>query len=156
SISYVGGSSRKLESLCLSLTLHVGYLRSIEDSPRTRAACVTYIRNWIHEFYPFRPDLAHQLGRLTAELGGEFAEPRLSWKYDWIVQAFGWNLGRKAQLLLPRLRNSAVEGWDRLMGEFERTVFPGGAQKPVRVLVAERSARGRRTSAEWSAQRRRP
>src|SRR5262249_41473826 len=34
SISYVGGSHRKLESLCLSMMLHVGYVRSMEDSPR--------------------------------------------------------------------------------------------------------------------------
>jgi glycosyltransferase involved in cell wall biosynthesis len=119
SISYVGGSSRKLESLLLSMTLHIECLRSMEDSPRTRAACVTYVRNWLHEFYPFRPDLAARLGASIVELGGEFVEPRLSWKYDWLVRWFGWSLGRRAQLALPRLKNSTIMAWDRLMGELE-------------------------------------
>jgi glycosyltransferase involved in cell wall biosynthesis len=128
SISYVGGSSRKLESLLLSMKLHIECLRSMEDSPRTRAACVTYINNWLHEFYPFRRDLAAQLGAIIVELGGEFVEPRLSWKYDWIVRCFGWRPGRRAQLALPRLKHSATVAWDRLMGGLETTMLGKRAQ----------------------------
>ena len=123
SVSYIGGSSKKLESLFLSMTVHIRYLRSMEDSPRTRSACLNYIQTWIHEFYPYRPDLVEKLQSIVLELGGEFEEPRLSWKYQWIVEWAGWRLGRRAQLLLPKLKGSVLIAWDRVMGQLEgRTV----------------------------------
>jgi glycosyltransferase involved in cell wall biosynthesis len=115
SVSYIGGSNKKLESLFLSMNLHIRYLRSLEDSERTRSASVTYIGNWLHEFYPYRLDLADQLKRLCAELGGRPDDPHLSWKYDWIVRLFGWKAGRRAQIAMPKLRASARIAWDRAM-----------------------------------------
>jgi glycosyltransferase involved in cell wall biosynthesis len=120
SVSYIGGSSKKLESLCRSMKLHIGYLRSLEDSDRTRAASQVYIRNWLHEFYPYRPDLAQELRKATEELGGRFEEPRLSWKYQWMVNCLGWGPARRMQLLLPKLRASLAIGWDRLMFQLEK------------------------------------
>lgn len=119
SISHIGGSNKKLESLCLSMQLHIQYLRSLEDSERTRAACVQYIRNWLHEFYPFRIDIADRLKTLAAELGGTVEDPRLSWKYDWIVRVFGWTAGRRAQMTLPRLKATAFYAWDEAMLKLE-------------------------------------
>ena len=119
SISTIAGSSKKLESLFLSMNLHIEYLRSLEDSERSRAACVQYIRNWLYEFYPFRTDLAARLMETAVQLGGRAEEPRLSWKYDWLVRCFGWNVGRQAQLMLPKLRGSVVIAWDRAMLEWE-------------------------------------
>ena len=115
SVSYVGGSSKKLESLCRSMKLHIKYLRSLEDSERVRAACLFYIGSWLHEFYPYRPDLAEELKRATEQLGGRFEEPRLSRKYQWIVDRFGWRAARRAQILLPKVRWSVAIEWDRLM-----------------------------------------
>jgi glycosyltransferase involved in cell wall biosynthesis len=115
SVSYVGGSSKKLESLCRSIKLHIKYLRSLEDSERVRAACLFYIGSWLHEFYPYRPDLAEELKRATEQLGGRFEEPRLSRKYQWIVDRFGWRAARRAQILLPKVRWSVAIEWDRLM-----------------------------------------
>jgi glycosyltransferase involved in cell wall biosynthesis len=119
SISYIAGSSRKLESMFLSMNLHMGYLRSLEDSERTRAACIYYIRTWLHEFYPYRLDLADQLKAMIVQLGGEPEEPRLSWKYDWILKLFGWGPARRAQLLGPRLRKSVTIAWDEAMFRWE-------------------------------------
>ena len=115
SVSYVGGSSKKLESLCRSMKLHIKYLRSLEDSERVRAACLSYIRWWLPEFYPYRPDLAEELKRVTEQLGGRFEEPRLSRKYQWIVNRFGWHAARRAQILLPKVRWSVAIEWDKLM-----------------------------------------
>jgi hypothetical protein len=115
SVSYVGGSSKKLESLSRSMKLHIKYLRSLEDSERVRAACLFYIGSWLHEFYPYRPDLAEELKRATEQLGGRFEEPRLSRKYQWIVDRFGWRAARRAQILLPKVRWSVAIEWDRLM-----------------------------------------
>jgi len=119
SISYIAGSNKKLESLFISMKLHIKYLKSLEDSERTHAASVFYINTWLHEFYPYRPDIAEQLKQMMAELGGKAEDPRLSWKYNWMVQMFGWSAARKAQLMLPRIKNSMIIGWDKLMQKFE-------------------------------------
>jgi glycosyltransferase involved in cell wall biosynthesis len=126
SISYIGRSNKKLESLFLSMKLHMNYLRSMEDSERTRIACVHYIREWLGEFYPYRLDIVRELERITSTLGGRFDEPRLSWKYHWIVKCFGWNLGRQAQIQLPKLKASVVISWDKAM--FQREKRQGAAR----------------------------
>jgi glycosyltransferase involved in cell wall biosynthesis len=115
SISYIGRSDKKLESLLLSMKLHMKYLRSLEESARTRAACMKYIRTWLAEFYPYRMDLVKELEQLTAELGGQFEQPCLSWKYNWIVKCFGWHPGRRVQRLVPQLKSSLVVAWDKAM-----------------------------------------
>src|SRR5437016_1474407 len=57
SLSYIGRSERKMEAQFVSMQLHIGYLRSLEDSERVRAACVTYLQNWLPNFYPERLDI---------------------------------------------------------------------------------------------------
>jgi glycosyltransferase involved in cell wall biosynthesis len=118
-VSYIAGSNKKLESLFLSMTLHMSYLRSLEDSARTRSTCVRYIASWLHEFYPYRLDIAEALKRIASELGGKLEEPRLSWKYNWIVKGCGWRIGRRAQLLLPKSKASLLIAWDRMMFQLE-------------------------------------
>lgn len=119
SISYIGRSSKKLESLFLSMKLHMGYLRSMEESERTRSACLNYIKEWLCEFYPYRLDIVRELEQITSELGGHLKEPSLSWKYHWIVKCFGWDLGRQAQLEMPKLKASLIIAWDKAMFQFE-------------------------------------
>ena len=119
SVTHICGSNKKLESLFLSMKLHIHYLRSMEDSDRTRLACVNYIRTRVPEFYPYRLDLVEKLKRIILELGGRFEEPRLSRKYDWIAKSFGWRLGWQAYHQLPKLRASLVIGWDKVMSQLE-------------------------------------
>jgi glycosyltransferase involved in cell wall biosynthesis len=118
-ISHIAGSNKKLLSLFLSMQLHIEYLRSLEDSDRTRAACVRYIRNWLPEFYPYRLDIADKLKDLARQLGGEVRDPRLSWKYNWIVSLFGWQAGRRAQITLPKWKASVKYAWDEAMLRLE-------------------------------------
>lgn len=127
SISYIAGSNKKLESLFISMKLHIQYLRSLEDSERTRAASVAYINNWLHEFYPYRIDIAQQLKEMARELGGEGNDPVLSWKYNWLVPLFGWGAARRAQLTLPRLKTGLIIAWDKAMLGFEKSPSQQGA-----------------------------
>jgi glycosyltransferase involved in cell wall biosynthesis len=120
SVTYIGGSNKKLESLFRSMNLHIQYLRSLEDSIATRAACVRYIRTWLHEFYPFREDLGARLIALAKHLGAEEVAPRLSWKYDWMVKLFGWGAARRAQITLPKLKAAARISWDKMLFEMEQ------------------------------------
>jgi glycosyltransferase involved in cell wall biosynthesis len=115
SLSYIGQSDAKREAQWRSMELHIAYLRSLEDSPRVRAACVQYMQNWLIFFYPERKDIFERAQRVAHELGGEVTVPRLSWKYSWIEALFGWNLAKRAQVLAPRTRWAAVRAWDKAM-----------------------------------------
>jgi glycosyltransferase involved in cell wall biosynthesis len=115
SLSYIGSSNRKRDAQWLSMQLHIRYLRSLDDSDRARAACVTFLQNWMVYFYPERLDLFQQAADMAKDLGGQLEIPRLSWKYSWIRAIFGLSLARRAQIILPRFRWSVVRLWDKTL-----------------------------------------
>jgi hypothetical protein len=117
--SYIGDSDKKKDAQLLSMQLHVKYLQSLEQSDRVRAACITYLQNWLLNFYPERPDVVQQLEKLAASLGGRLEVPRLRWKYAWIKPLFGWGPAKHAQLVLPELKASLKRSWDRAMYNLE-------------------------------------
>ena len=51
-LSYVGRSKAKLDAQLRSMIRTVACVQSLEDSPRARAACVTYLQNWLGFFHP--------------------------------------------------------------------------------------------------------
>jgi glycosyltransferase involved in cell wall biosynthesis len=118
-LSYIGLSSRKMEAHWTSMRLHIGYLRSLEDSDRTRMACVQYLQNWLTEFYPERLDIVREAEQLATELGGRLEPPRLSWKYEWIRRLFGWRMAKRAQVYLRQLKWAAVTLGDRGLSSLE-------------------------------------
>jgi glycosyltransferase involved in cell wall biosynthesis len=120
SLSYIGSSDRKKEAHWRSLQLHVGYIRSLEDSERVRTACVSYLQNRMAAFYPERIDIFTSAQELSRTLGGQLEAPRLSWKYSWIRALFGWRLARRAQWSLPAFRWSLVRLWDKALFRIER------------------------------------
>ncbi len=93
------------------------YLRSLEDSPRTRAASIQYLQNWLVFFYPYRPDLVEEAGQIAKDLGGKLEPPQLSWKYCWIKALFGWGLAKRAQVFFPRLRWSVIRSCDKILSK---------------------------------------
>jgi glycosyltransferase involved in cell wall biosynthesis len=125
SLSYIGNSDQKMEAQWRSMQLHVGYLRSLEDSERTRAACVRYLQNWLGNFYPQRIDIAKQIEGMATELGGQVSMPQLSWKYSWIKGIFGIGLARRAQIVLPNVRWSFSRLFDKILFWLENRRPPG-------------------------------
>lgn len=115
SISYIGNSDKKKDSLLLSMQLHIQYLRWLEDSERVRQACLTYLQNWYGAFYPERPDLVAELQALAAQLHGSLEVPRLRRKYAWMQPFFGWKAAKWAQNTVPQLKASCIRGWDKAM-----------------------------------------
>jgi glycosyltransferase involved in cell wall biosynthesis len=113
SVSHIGTSNRKLDALLLSMRLHIRYLRSIDDSPRARQACLRYLQNWLMNFYPNRLDIVEELKQVAIELGGAIDSPSLSWKYSWLRRFFGWRVAKSAQLTLPKIKWSLIRSWDR-------------------------------------------
>ncbi len=131
SLSYIGNSNRKREAQWRSMQLHIGYLRSLEDAPRVRAACVKYIENWLTFFYPERPDLIEEMQAVARELGGGLEMPRLPWKYSWIKPVFGLQLARRAQIRLPQLKWALLRFHDRLLFRMSRRRIPSIPVSPT-------------------------
>jgi glycosyltransferase involved in cell wall biosynthesis len=120
SLSYVGRSDKKMTALFLSMQLHVASLRSLEDSPRVRAACLKYLQRGLTFFYSERPDLIRQSEQLAAALGGALETPRLPWKYAWIRGLFGWTAAKQAQYIYNRCKSSLLRSWDKALLRLER------------------------------------
>jgi glycosyltransferase involved in cell wall biosynthesis len=119
-VSHVGHSNIKKDALCLSMRLHVKYLRLLEDSDRVRAACMAYLQNWLIYFYPERPDIVEELRKLAEELGGRLEPPPLRWKYAWLKPLFGYRFAKEVQTALPLLRHSLTRCWDKYAYELQR------------------------------------
>ena len=120
-LSHIGQSDKKKDAQLLSMQLHVKYIRSLEESERVRTACVTYLGNWMINFYPERPDIVQELERLAVSLGGRLEVPRLRWKYAWIKPLFGWGPAKYAQLVLPQLKANLLRSWEKIMYKFEKS-----------------------------------
>jgi glycosyltransferase involved in cell wall biosynthesis len=120
SLSYIGSSNEKLDSLWVSMKAHIGYLRSLEESERVRAACVRFLQNWMLFFYPGRPDIFEKAAKIAKGLGGELKVPAMSWKYSWIRPVFGPHAAKRVQFLLPRARLSLITWWDKLLYHIEK------------------------------------
>lgn len=128
SLSYIGGSDRKTRSQWHSMRLHIGYLQSLEDSERTRRACVQYMQNWLIHFYPEQEDIVEEARQLAAEFGAELSPPALSWKYSWIKTLFGWRLAKRVQREARRLRWSVQRSWDKAMWRIQGASLVGGVK----------------------------
>lgn len=118
-VSYIGNSNLKKDSLLRSMKLHMQYLQSLETSERVRKACLTYLQNWYHVFYPDRVDAVAELQGLAVKLQGSLEEPHLRWKYAWMKPVFGWKTAIWAQMALPQLKASCIRHWDKAMFSLE-------------------------------------
>jgi glycosyltransferase involved in cell wall biosynthesis len=118
-LGQIGGSDRKKEAMLLSMKLHMGYLRSLENSNRTRSACLTYMQNWLEHFYPERPDIVAELQEIALGLDGKLEPPRLRWKYAWMTPIFGRKAAKWAQTMLPQCKASVFRKWDEILYRLE-------------------------------------
>lgn len=105
---------RKLESLATSLLRHVDLLLSLENSTRTRSACLRLLDRWMVYFYPEERELVSRLAAKEQELGGQFVEPMLERKYAWLRHALGWRLTKRLRWTLPYLRTRLCARRERM------------------------------------------
>jgi len=115
-LSSIGRSDRKMEALFLSMRLHIRYIRSLEDSERTRAACMTYLQAGLPNFHPERPDIVEQARALAEALGGSLTPPHVSRTYACVEKWCGWPFARRIQMLARGARFSMRRRWDRALG----------------------------------------
>jgi glycosyltransferase involved in cell wall biosynthesis len=112
-LSYIGTSNRKMDSLLLSMKLHIQCLRSLEDSLRVREACRAYIQNCAMSFHPDRVDIRNELQEMARDLGGEMQLAGLL--KPLFGEAFAW----RAQLTLPHFKARALCELGRWMRGFD-------------------------------------
>lgn len=110
-VSYIGTSSRKMDSLLLSMKLHMHYLLQMEDSPRTREACRAYIFNCMSLFDPARLDIHAELADLASALGVATSLPILRDKYAWLKAILGERAAWRTQLMLPHYKARLLYQW---------------------------------------------
>jgi glycosyltransferase involved in cell wall biosynthesis len=118
-VSYIGNSDKKKDSLLLSMKLHIQYLRSLEDSERVRKACLTYIQTWYRNFYPERPDLVQEAQQVAETVGGRLKTPTLPWKYRWIQKLFGWTAAKRIRQRWNQSKSSVIRFWDKTLSRLE-------------------------------------
>jgi glycosyltransferase involved in cell wall biosynthesis len=134
SVSYIGNSDRKKDALFLSMKLHIQYLLSLEDGPRSREACVAYLRNWYLSFYPERQEIVEELQKIASELQGHLEEPSLRWKFAWIRPVFGWKLAKRMQMALPMFKSTFVRQCDKALFHFEFSNGGSMVTSPAKVV----------------------
>jgi glycosyltransferase involved in cell wall biosynthesis len=108
-------NNRKLDSLYSSICRHIQRLRSLEDSPRTRAACRNHLQRVASYFYPDRPDLLRQLQDLATELGGNLDLAKIRPKYRWVQGVFGLRFARRALRTRAAVETLLRRHWERLL-----------------------------------------
>lgn len=111
----MGKSRKKLESLLLSLRISINHLRSLEESERTRIACLKHLQTWFPVIAEGGGDLADEMNGLALELGGTLTIPRTSWKYYPIEILFGSEMAKKS---MRKWRDSNLlmrRNWDRML-----------------------------------------
>jgi O-antigen/teichoic acid export membrane protein len=128
SLGSIDGSDKKLESAWLSMQLHVQYLRSIEDSARTRAASIQYLQNFLLNFYPERPDIAENAQQLAKSLGGKLDAPTLPSEFAWIQKMLGLRTAKAIErsyrcrkLAIRSALDNALFRWESAVGNFNNT-----------------------------------
>jgi glycosyltransferase involved in cell wall biosynthesis len=126
SVSDFDQSEEKLASLFLSMQLHVQYLRSLEDSERTRTACLSYLQRRSFRFYPEHKRLFDELQQLAATLGGRLEIPLLPWKYSFMQKLFGWTLTKGVRHYYNRSKSFVMRCFDKTLFRLEGGAMSGG------------------------------
>lgn len=119
-LSHIGQSSRKIDAHWLSMKLHMDYVRSLEDSPRVKEACINFLQTSQMYFYPDHLNIAQQAEKIAEALGGRLEAPRLSWKYAWIEKLFGYKTAKNCQQYLLNIRWTFSRDKDHAMLRIDR------------------------------------
>jgi glycosyltransferase involved in cell wall biosynthesis len=107
-------SHAAVRALYTSKATCIEYLLSMEDSPRSRRACVQLLQDWMWDFHG-REDVVADAQALAARLGGSLTPPALKWKYRPIEWLFGYEAACQARRTLPYLRAQATRRLDLML-----------------------------------------
>jgi glycosyltransferase involved in cell wall biosynthesis len=108
-------SDTSLRALFLSMVRSIEHYRKVEDSERSRAACVAFLQKRLIYFYPDNPHIVQQISALAEELGGAIRPPTLKWHYRYVQAAFGWSAAKRSMFDFREAKHSVKRRWDQAM-----------------------------------------
>ena len=120
SLSSMDESEQKLDSLFLSMQLHISHVRSLEDSERVRAACLSYLQKRLIRFYPENAALVEQLQEMATRLGGRLEVPYLPPRYAWMRKMFGWRFTKRFRRRYNRTKALVTRAVDNVLFRLTR------------------------------------
>jgi hypothetical protein len=113
-------STKAVHALFTSKEKSIRYLMAMEDSPRTRAACVQLLQDWVFDFWGHH-DVVAKARTLAADLGGTLERPALKWKYTPVTWVFGYDAALKTRRILPAVRARMVSRVDQLLYKISKS-----------------------------------
>lgn len=110
-----GISDKAFNSMLLSVTLCIGYLRSLEDSERTRRACLQLLQSHVPFLYLESSNMLDRLNDLILELGGTLKLPRFGLKHDIFRFLFGEKIALRIISKSRKLKLLTKIKWDEVL-----------------------------------------
>jgi hypothetical protein len=114
-------SEEACKSVLLVLRLCIGYLRSLEDSERTRRASLTLLGTFVPFFYREQNDLLKEMNSIATELGGELMPAKLGWKFNLMQGLFGRKVAKKVKDMVWKLDLARAVKWDEMLYRITRS-----------------------------------
>jgi GT2 family glycosyltransferase len=108
-------SEKALEGVLFSKRQCIGHLRSLEDSERTQAACLTLLQEGLIRYYPKHTALIRKLESLAEELGGKLSPPVVNWKHSLVANILGWSLANRIKRTKAMVKAMITRNWDKLL-----------------------------------------
>lgn len=113
-------SNRALESLLLSMELSFHHLRSMEDTERTKDACLKYLQRSVLDYFPGNPDMADKAATLAQKIGGVLIKPDVGWKLRAAERVLGWEKALLLRGIASRMKISVIKSVDKFIYDFNR------------------------------------
>ena len=109
-------SNEALTALFTSISRSIDHFLSLEDSQRTRTACLQYLQNRIWHFYPEQQEILAKAKTLANGLGGNLIlPPDEGRKFSLIMNVAGWKTAMYLRSIVNRTETSFFKNMDRFL-----------------------------------------
>ena len=115
SLSASNGSERALESLNLSVNLCINYLLNIENTERTRIACINNLVKVAIGIYQENSKILTDINKRIIELDGLPFPVSRTWKYKLVHKIFGLKTALSLKIMFWNLEIYSRKYWDKLI-----------------------------------------
>ncbi|HMD55243.1 MAG TPA: glycosyltransferase family 2 protein, partial [Phycisphaerae bacterium] len=109
-----------LHALLESTRRCIAHFRSLEDSERSRKACVTYLRNRLIFYYPEHQEMLKEIYALAEELGGTLSIPPLQTHYEIIRTLFGWKTAKRTRDSIRSVKHGVSRAVDKVIHDYSQ------------------------------------
>lgn len=107
-------SNEAIEAYFLSAFKSIEHFRMLEDSERTRDACMTFLQNTFDYLCTDEIPILENARNVAADLGGMLVPPRLRPKYLMIEKFIGRRMAKKVQDVIPQFKTMIAQRRDKI------------------------------------------